>query len=236
MIKTILWDVDGTLLNFLESERYALKKCLAELGIHVNDDAVSRYSAINISYWKRLERGEISRSQVLLGRFADFFAAEGIAPPPDGFEPLNEAYQTALGSVFYPNDNSLWLCNQLGEYAKQYVVTNGSATAQENKLKASGLFYMMNGVFISEDIGFEKPSKDFFDIVFSIIGLEDLSEAVIIGDSLSSDMLGGNNAGIQCWWYNPQGLPNTLGVRIDREIKDLGQVLDILSAQYENLE
>ncbi|MBR4727941.1 MAG: HAD-IA family hydrolase, partial [Clostridia bacterium] len=102
---------------------------------------------------------------------------------------------------------------------KQYAVSNGMRTAQRRKLKNSGLDALLDGVFISEDVGVEKPDPAFFDYVFEHIA-ESRDETVIIGDSLTSDMLGGNNAGIRCWWYNPLGKPAG-GLRIDREIRDL---------------
>lgn len=228
MIKNILWDVDGTLLDFEQTERCALKKCLDGIGVRADDAMVARYSRINDAYWKRLEKGECSRSEVALGRFRDFFAAEGISADPVKFD---EEYKEALCGRQFPIDGCMQVCDELGEYVRQFVVTNGSARVQDRRLRSSGLYYLMNGIFVSEDIGFEKPSAEFFDIVLSVIGPAEKDETVIIGDSLSGDMLGGNNAGILCWWYNPSGAENTPGVRIDREIKDLREVLEILKAE-----
>jgi YjjG family noncanonical pyrimidine nucleotidase len=228
MIKNVLWDVDGTLLDFEQTERFALKKCLDDIGVRADDAMAARYSRINDAYWKRLEKGECSRAEVAVGRFRDFFASEGIDADPALFD---AAYKEALCLRQFPVDGCLSVCDELGEYVRQFVVTNGSARVQESRLRSSGLYYFMNGIFISEEIGFEKPSADFFDIVLALIGPAEKDETVIIGDSLSGDMLGGSNAGILCWWYNPRGAKNTLGVRIDREIKDLREVLEILKAE-----
>ncbi len=98
---------------------------------------------------------------------------------------------------------------------KQYAVTNGSKIAQNLKLKKSGLDQIFDGVFISEDLGVDKPNKEFFDIVFDQIGSENRDDYIIIGDSLTSDMLGSNNAGIKNIWYNPEDLDNKANVKVD---------------------
>lgn len=223
MIKTILWDVDGTLLNFNKSEHYALSKCLRNTGVIANDEMIERYSAINLAYWKRLERNEVTRDEVLLGRFKDFFRSEGIECTD--IAAFNEAYQYALGEVFFPNDDSVELVKSLRAKVRQYAVTNGSAVAQRNKLKISGLDKLMDGIFISEDVGIEKPNIGYFKAVFKAIGPVNKSETVIIGDSLTSDIKGGNNAGIVCWWYNPEGKINSSGLTVHLEIRDLHEVI-----------
>ena len=226
MIKTILWDVDGTLLNFDKSEHYALNKCLKDIGVTSDDEMIKRYAAINLAYWKRLERNEISRDEVLLGRFREFFKSEGI-----GFNDVaafNDSYQYALGEVFFPNDDSVELLKRLRGKVKQYAVTNGSALAQRNKLENSGLALLVDGIFISEDVGIEKPNIEYFEVVFKAIGPVDKSETVIIGDSLTSDIKGGNNAGIICWWYNPESKVNRSGVTVHREIRDLREVESLI--------
>jgi 2-haloacid dehalogenase len=222
MIKTILWDVDGTLLNFDKSEYYALNKCLTNIGVTSDDEMIRRYAAINLACWKRLERNEISRDEVLLGRFRDFFKNEGIVCKDAAA--FNDAYQYALGEVFYPNDDSVELLKRLRGRVKQYAVTNGSALAQRNKLENSGLALLLDGIFISEAVGVEKPNIEYFEAVFNAIGPVDKSETVIIGDSLTSDIKGGNNAGILCWWYNPKGKENGSGLTVHREIRDLREV------------
>ena len=107
-------------------------------------------------------------------------------------------------------------------------MTNGTFVAQERKLRKSGIGELVEEAFISDLIGFEKPSIEFFDYVFEKIGEYDKNEVLIIGDSLTSDMQGGNNAGIVCCWYNPNHLENTKNVKIDYEIEDLWQLEEIL--------
>lgn len=229
MIHTIFWDVDGTLLDFLRSEDWSLRRCLRELGVEATDAQIERYSAINTRRWQALERGEIRREEVLLGRFREFFAAEGIACPD--IPAFNLAYQTGLGSVFFPIDDSIALVARLRGRVRQYAVTNGSALAQEKKLALSGLDRLFDGVFISEHLGAEKPDEAFFRAVFDRIGPMDKSGAVILGDSLTSDMLGGVRAGLRCWWFNPSGKPNASGLPLERELRSLREVEPLLDAE-----
>lgn len=228
MIKTVLWDIDGTILNFEKSESYAVKKCfeIYSLGECTND-MIKRYSAINQKYWRRLEKGELTKQQVLVMRFLEFFDSEGIiCSDVEGF---NSEYQIRLGDTVFFNDDGYELISLLRGVVKQYAVTNGTAVAQDRKLKRSGLDKLFDGIFISDKLGAEKPSPEFFDKVFSSIDGIKKDETLIVGDSLTSDILGGNNAGILCCWYNPSGAPLTGGLRADYIINDLRQVKKIIA-------
>lgn len=230
MIKIVLWDVDGTLLDFAKSESCGIRSCLAEIGVTECSDAMlARYEKINRRYWEALERGEVTKREVLLGRFETFFREEGIAC--SDIPSFNASYQKKLGEMFFENENAMELCKGLQSRVRQYVVTNGTVEAQKNKLKNSGLGDYMDGVFISDEIGIEKPNIGFFDRVFAEIGQVDRREVMIVGDSLTSDMRGGNNAGLVCCWYNPKGQANTAGVRIDYEIRTLQEVEDVLARE-----
>lgn len=224
MIKAILWDIDGTLLNFVMAEKYAIRKCfeIFELG-ECTDEMLAQYSKINRKYWERLEKGELSKPEVLVGRFKEFFETSGL--PVEKAEPFNKEYQIRLGDKAFYNDDGEQLVRQLKEKGiKQYAVTNGTLVAQQRKLRLSGLDSLLDGVFISDVIGIEKPNIGFFEAVWADIGTYKKDEVVIIGDSLTSDIQGGNNAGILCCWYNPQGEENTRGLRIDYEVKNLSEI------------
>ena len=227
MVKAILWDVDGTLLDFLAAEKAAVQRLFREFGLgECTDEMVARYSAINESYWKRLERGEITKQQVLIGRYREFFAEVGV--DPSLAEPFNARYQHALGDTVVYRDDSLAIVKALHSKVKQYVVSNGTIVAQTKKLERSGLGRWMNGIFLSEELGAEKPSPAFFDQVFA--ALPDLNKAdmLLVGDSLTSDMRGGLLAGIPTCWYNPNRLPRPADMAMDYEIQDLHQVLSLL--------
>jgi 2-haloacid dehalogenase len=228
MIKTILWDVDGTLLSFHEAERVAIKTCFQRFGLGAcTDEMVARYSAINATYWERLELGQLTKPQVLTGRFQEFFQREGI--DFDQVEAFNSEYQVRLGDTVCYNDNSYALMKRLQGRVRQYAVTNGTLVAQERKLERSGLGALFDDVFISDQVGFEKPTVGFFDYVFAHIPPVERHQVLIVGDSLTSDIRGGNNAGILCCWYNPQGLENTRGVHVDFDIRDLREVEALLN-------
>lgn len=228
MIKTILWDVDATLLNFELAEKAAMEKCFSmfEMG-ECTQEMLSRYSKINRSYWQRLERGELTKPEVLVGRFEEFFGKEGI--PVEKAAAFNEEYQVRLGDTVFFHDNAYELIKELQGKVKQAIVTNGTVVAQERKLEKSGLNKLITDIFISDQIGAEKPSPKFFEKVWEELGPYKKEEVMIVGDSLTSDMQGGNNAGIRCCWYNPKGLKNETSVHVDYEITNLWQVKDILS-------
>lgn len=231
MIQVVLWDIDGTLLDFGQAENYAMKKCFEILKMGVcTDEMVKRYSVINAKYWERLERNEITKQEVLVGRFQEFFDTEAL--PIEKAVPFNAEYQIRLGDKVFFNDNGALLVKEFKERKiAQYAVTNGTLAAQRRKLAASGLDQLFDGAFISDEIGIEKPNIGFFKHVFdNIPNANNLkkNEIMIVGDSLTSDMQGGNNAGIVCCWYNPHGNKNTKGLRIDYEIKNLSELKEIL--------
>lgn len=227
MIKTLLWDIDGTLLDFGKAEAYGIRKCfeIFQLG-ECSDEMLSRYSAINHKYWLMLERGELTKTQVLRGRFEEFFKTENMNFQK--IDDFNLEYQFRLGDKVFFCDNGLETVTTLKGKYKQYAVTNGTYIAQQRKLTQSGLINIFDDVFISDKIGFEKPNIEFFNAVQQKIGNFNKDEVMIIGDSLSSDMKGGNNADILCCWYNPHNTENKNNTRIDFEIKDISEILHIL--------
>lgn len=226
-LSVILWDVDGTLLDFLAAEKAAVQKLFVEFGLgECTDDMVARYSAINDSYWKRLERGEITKAEVLIGRYREFFAEVGV--DPSLAEAFNARYQHALGDTVVFRDDSLNLVRSLHGRVKQYVVSNGTIVAQTKKLERSGLGRWMDGVFLSEQLGAEKPSPAFFERVFAALPDVRKEDMLIVGDSLTSDIKGGLLAGIPTCWYNPFHHPRPADMAMDYEIQDLHQVLSLL--------
>ena len=227
-IKVILWDIDGTLLNFEAAEKVAIRQCFSAFKLgECTDEMLGAYQTINREYWKRLEIGDISKKEALVARFHDLLEKYGldtsVAPQ------VNAEYQVRLGDTICFNKNGLETVKMCKGKVPQYAVTNGTKVAQDRKLRNSGLIDLFDGVFISDVIGIEKPAIGFFDEVFKTIGEYDKSEVLIVGDSLTSDIQGGNNAGIVTCWFNPLGKENDLGLHIDYEINYLSQVLDIVS-------
>lgn len=222
-IKIVLWDIDGTIMNFFEAQKNAIRVLFKQFDIgECSDEMLLDYDSINHKYWKALERGEITKPRVLTGRFYEFFEKYGIRT--DIVESFNDEYQVRLGDTicFYPGSMEL-IENFKKNDIVQFAVTNGTKIAQNKKLAASGLDKIFDGIFISEDVGYEKPNPEFFAPVYkeSVRRVPDikLSEIIIIGDSLTSDMKLGNNVGIKTCWFNPSAA-EAGDIRIDMEIND----------------
>ena len=230
MITTILWDVDNTLLDFEAAQRAAIRALFESFGLgDCTDEMLDRYNEINNFYWQRLERNEITKPQVLLGRFEQFFGEYGIdaSVAPE----FNAKYQLQLGETIVYRDDSLNIVRSLKDRVKQYIVSNGTVAAQTKKLDRSKFGELMDGVFLSELLGIEKPNRAFFDKVFEAIRPADLREVMIVGDSLTSDMQGGINAGIVTCWYNLEKKPVSPQYRIDYVISDLHGLTDLLNQE-----
>lgn len=228
----LLWDIDGTLMDFKKAEALALSQCLCDVGVQPEKSMIKDYSCINLSYWKRLEKGELTKEEVLVGRFIEFLGKYEI--DSDAREFLH-AYEENLSHAWFIQDDSLELCKELKDCGyKQYAVTNGWIEVQKTKLHESGFDRVMDGIFISDDIGVPKPKKEFFEACFKdIFGEEHPNERqrsriLIIGDSLTSDIQGGINAGIDTCWYRNLGEENTDNIPVTYEITNLNEIFDIL--------
>lgn len=257
MIKVILWDIDGTLLDFKIAERTAFVQCFEKFGIKgFSDEMLQRYSKINHTYWEKLERNEINKNEVLVGRYVEFFLKEyqlvtekksSLRIPNEIINieiesnqttiqqkikklavAFNDEYQIRLGDTAVYSPYGEQIVKDCKGKIKQYIVTNGTATAQHRKLKTSGLENIVDGWFISDEIGIEKPNIGFFDAVWKEIGNYQKDEVIIVGDSLTSDIRGGNNAGILTCWFNPGKNMNTYNEHVDYEITSLQQLYKIL--------
>lgn len=227
MYKYLLWDVDGTVLDFSASEAYAVRTLFQKYEIgKCSDEMLGLYSQINAKYWQMLERNELTKPEVLVGRFREFF--EEIGADTEIAESFNRDYQLTLGDhIEFVKNAKEMLLEEKGKYVL-VAVTNGTKVAQEKKLRLSGLDKVFDAIFISEDVGIEKPNVEYFDYVFEKLGISDKGEVLLIGDSLTSDMKGGAAAGIDTCWYNPAHKPNTLGISVTYEIADLGEIESII--------
>lgn len=226
MIRNVLFDLDDTLFDFHKAEKIALTKTLVHFGINPTEETLALYSTINAAHWKRLELGEISREEVKVGRYRELFKTIGVECDPVKATAYYES-MLAIGHYFMPGAPEL-----LGELYRKYrlyIVSNGTAKVQEGRIGSSGIAKYMDGIFISQILGANKPDKQFFDICFAEIPDFSLSETVIIGDSLSSDIKGGINAGITTVWFNPKGIENDNDIKPDYTIKELSEVPGLLS-------
>lgn len=221
MIKWILFDLDDTLFDFKKAERIALSSTLSAMGLEPKDEILARYSQINQEQWQLLEQKKITKAQVVISRFQRLFQETGIDAQPQEAQSLYEV-RLATGHYFMPGAEEV-IKQLYGQY-ELYIVTNGTAKVQDSRIKSAGIAPYFEKIFISERIGHNKPSLEFFEHCFQEIPNIVREETVIIGDSLTSDMRGGVNANIHTLWYNPKHIENSLEVRPEKEV---AQLLDI---------
>ena len=227
MYKYILWDIDNTILDFLAAEEKAIKELFPRFHhLECSDEMLKVYSKLNKEYWEKLERNEIDKQVMLIKRFEDFFSLYHL--DISKAKAFNDEYQQVLGNfpVFIPNAKEI-LLKQKDKYIL-IGVTNGTKIAQNKKLTLSGLDKIFDRVFISEDIGYEKPSIDYFDYVFNTLNIKNKDEVIIIGDSLSSDIKGGYFYGIDTCWFNPLKLKNTTDIIPTYSISNLIEIINII--------
>lgn len=221
----LLFDADQTLLDFHRSEHEAVTDCLEAFGVSVSDETISKYSEINTMYWKMLERGEIEKDKLYSERwktFAEFYGYDIDA------EKISRLYIDRLSEKAYLLDGAEQLCKKLSEHCRLYIITNGNKKVQNGRFGKLDISKLFADRFISEEIGYEKPSREYFDIVKSKIPDFDAKKALVIGDSLTSDIAGGINAGIDTCWYNPKGLPAQTGINITYTVRKLSEIEDIV--------
>ena len=227
MIKHLFLDLDDTILDFHLAERVALKGTFLEIGIDPTDSTMERYSQINRGCWERLERGELTREQVLTLRFALLFQELSVSASPEKTQQIYE-YRLSLEHPFMEGGQEL-LDELYGKY-KLYIASNGTAVVQDRRISDTGIAKYFDGIFISQRIGYNKPAKEFFDGCFAQIEGFDPKEAMIVGDSLSSDILGGINAGMATCYFNPKAKENKSGITPDYEITSLSELSPLLDS------
>ena len=195
----LLFDLDNTILNFDAGERAALLAAFESFEIEASEKMLADYHVINIKYWEKLERGELTRLEVLEGRFDELFRLYGIDCSGRQIQSVYE-HELAKHCDFMPNAKEL--LEQLYADNELYIVSNGCAEIQRSRIEGAGLKKYFKAFFVSENIGYDKPQKEFFDYCFAHIPDFSPERAVVIGDSLTSDILGGINAGLKTCWFD----------------------------------
>ena len=225
MIEFLLLDLDDTILDFHYAEYTALGKTLEAFGIDASPAVREKYSSINRACWERLERGELTRAQVAVGRFEELFRLLGVEADAAR---CAAAYteNLAQGHCFLPGAKEA-LERLQGRY-KLYLVSNGTASVQAGRLKSAAIGHLFRDIFISQEVGFDKPALAFFTRCFARIPGFDPARAMIVGDSLTSDIRGGKNAGIATCWVNPGHKPAREGLIPDYEIESITQLPALL--------
>ena len=227
MFEILFIDLDDTILDFKMQERVAIEKTLQEAGITPTPEICAQYSRINDMHWKQLEQGEITRDQVLYGRFQVLFEQLGVRRDP---KQTSEAYMRHLsdGHWFLPGAEAA--IASLSKKYRLFLASNGTTVVQEKRLESAGIGKYFENIFISQNAGFNKPAKEYFDYCFARISNFDPAKTMIAGDSLSSDIRGGQNVGIATCWVNPQHKICTLEKQPDYEIESITQLEALLES------
>ncbi len=222
-IKTIFLDIDDTLFDFKAGQKVAFFKAFESLGYDCNEDIYRSYDVLNESYWKMFERGEITKERLIWERFEKLFEVLNI----NGSAYQAElAYQDLLGKqaiwIDGAEDGLKYLINKYDVY----LTTNGYGATQRSRTQEKGIDKLVKDIYISEVIGSPKPTKKYFDFCVNSANAS-RERTVVIGDSLSSDMMGGINASMRTIWFNYRRLPKT-DLPVDFTVNTWREIYDIL--------
>ncbi|WP_099221528.1 YjjG family noncanonical pyrimidine nucleotidase [Listeria costaricensis] len=223
--QTLLFDVDDTLLDFQLAEKEALQALFKENGLPLTEEIEARYKAINQGLWQAFEKEEISREEVLSTRFSRLFHSYG--RQVDGIW-MERQYREHLENGHAFVEGAEQLIPQLAEQFRLYIVTNGVSKTQYKRLNDANLTRYFEDIFVSEDTGYQKPMAAYFDYCFARIPNFQRAETLIIGDSITSDIQGGQNAGLDTVWFNPQQKKNGTDIRPSYEIAHLQELNQVL--------
>ena len=225
MFRFLFLDFDDTLLDFHKAEAIAVDKAFRAVGVQPTPELIARYSAVNKLHWQMLERGELTREEVLVERFAYLFREQCIPADPAACKTYYEDY-LCLGHFFMPGAEDILA--YLAPRYRLYLASNGTARVQESRLKSAGIGGYFEQVFISQHLGANKPSRAFFQRCFARIPDFQPEQALMVGDSLTSDIRGANGAGMAACWLNPRHEARLPDVTVDYEIRALAELREFL--------
>jgi 2-haloacid dehalogenase len=225
MIEFLFLDLDDTILDFHKAERLAIAKTFRGFGINPTEEVLHRYHQINRAHWHMLELGQLTRAQVLVRRFEALFEELGIAC--DG-EAVARAYEhnLSIGHYFLPGAEEA--VDALSKKYRLFLASNGTASVQKGRMTSANLYRFFEKVFVSQELGYNKPAPEFFAAAAAQIPGYDPAKAIMVGDSLTSDIQGGRNAGIRTCWVNPSHAPADPAIPADYEIESITQLEALL--------
>ena len=227
MYEILFLDLDDTILDFKKAERIAISKTIGDFGVEPTDEVLARYHVINKWHWEQLELGKLTRAEVLENRFGVLFEELGVAADKTA---CARAYEKnlSIGHYFLPGAEEA--VEYLSKHYRLFLTSNGTASVQKGRMTSANLYRFFEKVFVSQEIGHNKPSKAYFDgCIAQILGY-DPARTIIVGDSLSSDIKGGINAGIATCWVNPNHAPGREDIKPDYEIESLAQLPALLES------
>jgi len=225
MIEFLFLDLDDTILDFHKAERLAIAKTIGDFGVEPTEQVLARYHVINKMHWEMLERGELTREQVLENRFRVLFEEMQVRVDATAVARCYER-NLSIGHYFLPGAEEA--VDALSKKYRLFLASNGTASVQKGRMTSANLYRFFEKVFVSQEIGHNKPSKAYFDKCFAQIPDFDPARAMIVGDSLTSDIRGGSAAGLRTCWFNPQGKPGRPDICPDYEIQSLAQLPPLL--------
>lgn len=223
--QTLLFDIDDTLLDFAAAEKVALRLLFEDQNMTLTAEIEADYRSINQGLWRAFEEGKIDRNEVLYTRHALLFKKYGHEVDGVLFE---KKYRSYLEEGHQLIQGAFDLISVLQDQYDLYIVTNGVSQTQHKRLRASGLHPLFKDIFVSEDTGFQKPMKEYFDYVFARIPNFTAEQSLIIGDSLTADIYGGQLAGLDTCWFNPTMKPNNTNIVPTFQIQKLDDLYQIV--------
>ena len=223
--KTILFDIDDTLFDFGKDQEIAFKEAMSIIGQQCTEKKYEDYNQINLGMWEKLNEGKIALEELFVKRFEIFFEKYAIKQDAKEFDKiLTYAFQ----KTGTPIEGTKKVLEQLAGKYELAITSNGPKNQQYHRLDNAKFSKYFSNIFISEEVGFNKPDKRFFDIVFANIENKEKSKILIVGDSISSDIIGGKNIGIDTCWYNPKNKENKTDVEPNYTIKNFQELLGII--------
>lgn len=222
--KILLLDLDDTILNFKKTEKEALRRTFRKYGLELDETQIRNYSDINLRCWKRLERKEINKEELKALRFSEFLQTLPEAPQVST-EQINRDYMEALSSFVFPLPGAEEAVRTLSQHYRLAIITNGTTWVQERRFSGMTFRDCFERMFISDMLGVQKPDPLFFAQVKEAMGEADSSCYLVIGDSLTSDIQGGIQAGMDTCFVSPEPVSDCPA---NYQASCLGEVLKIL--------
>ena len=228
MMEFLFLDLDDTILDFHKAERIALSKTIRDFGVEPTEEVLNRYHVINKWHWEQLELGKMTRDQVLKYRFKALFTELGLNVDAADCAAVYEK-NLSIGHYFLPGAEEA--VDALSKKYRLFLASNGTASVQKGRMTSANLYRFFEQVFVSQEIGHNKPSKEYFSACFARIPGFDITKAMMVGDSLSSDIKGGIQAGMKTVWVNPRH-EDCGSIKPDHEIEALSQLEALLEEYY----
>lgn len=220
----VLFDADGTLFDYDKAEGIALQKTFEQYHFEYSSDIRDRYRVINSEMWEKFENGKINKADLQIKRFESLLEEYNLIADAAVF---NSIYLDFLADGGYLNKGALEVCEKLSIHCTLAIATNGIARTQKSRLKNSAIEPYIKHIIVSEDAGYQKPQPGFFTYAFDICGRQEKDKVIIVGDSLSTDIKGGAEFGIDTCWYNPKCIEDN-GLKSDYKITNLEELLKLI--------